>query len=651
MATQRQKMKNCTRLLLVSVTVLSLKLNASAQYYSRQYGSPGTDEIGKVLLPERDNLNNTTGNIFIGGNASGQTLIMKVNQFGQILGQWKFKVGDPGENEELADLRYDRTLTSLIGTGYIPVSGGVFRPYVFRFSLATHTLTWASRFSNTAIFASIIDRGAVASNGTPIIHAFGMMYSGLYAANYFEINLNTGAVIPSSDKVFVASNSLSEHYATEYDYSTGKFFSTGRWGTENTGPSFRPSLFKSNGDGSPIFNRTHLVPANGDSRLYSADIVIDNGGIPSVLTWGDFTGGNTTTNTQFAIARFNPNTGSTTWSSKFNVTSGLPGPGEIAHSMLINGAGNYVVYGYSTVNNAGQPQQLFLTEITPSGAVLWGKTYPAPQFPRSSIGWRSSNELVMLNNSYYLLSAAINGTQRDIQLIRTDLNGDIPGCSSATITIMPTAIAANQAMAWVPNSSINTGALRLPVTTLATVPHLLACPNVPLAASDLDLNATKRGADIELAWDTQEDDVHEFVLSEGTDPDALAPIATFNAKEHSYLRIGIDNRTYYYLVQAIRNDGTVFASEIKRIDASEQYAIRLASTVIQLGEDIKINMDGPANSTAPIRLFDLGGRTLMQTTVSLDASGAATYEWNSASLSSGIYYLSANGSTTKLFIH
>jgi hypothetical protein len=493
---------------------------AQAQFI-RQYGSANSNEFGKTLLPERNAANNLTGNFFLGGTHAGQTLIMRLDPVGNVLGQWVFKVSLANETEDLSELRYDRTLGSLLGCGLIP-NGGVFRSYAFRFNLSTHTLTWAVRFTTSQGVHNLIDRGAITPTGAPYIHAFGMSFepSGIgtnYNSNYFELNLNTGAIIPGSGKMYACSGSLSEHFSTEYDPVSNNFFSTGRWGYTADNSTFRPGIFKSGVNGTKAFSRTMFVSSTSNARLYGWDLVL-NAGVPSVLAMGDFAG-NSPVSTTFAIARLNPSTGAVTWARQFNITAGLPGNAEAAYCMRINNAGNYVVYGHSQTSS----KRLFLLEITPTGTVVWG--WALPSSTSDFIPYRSTNELMELNGSYYVTGATQNGSFNDIRLIRTNLSGDIPNCSGTALTVSSSPLSFSEAIG-TSLSSTNTLQLRNPIVQAASLAGTVVCGTVLAVSPDIQLRAEAAESDILLTWASEIPDAVQFRLYVDRDGSGFQQLAT-----------------------------------------------------------------------------------------------------------------------------
>lgn len=610
--------------------------------YVRQFGTAGVNEVGKTILPERNAANALTGNLYIGGNQGGNTLIMRIDGQGNILGQWAFKVSAAGQSDNLNNLRYDRTRGSLLGCGMIP-SGGTLYPYVFRFNLSTHTVTWANRFTSRGVVQNVIDAGETIG-GVPVIHLFGLTYEpNSYDASYMMMNLNTGVVIPGSERTHRCASTLSEHYATELDPATGLFYSSGRWGYGPASTGYRPNISRASSNGNLQYTRTFLVDSTSQARLYVYDLVL-NGANPSVLVSGCFGCNSITNGMTFAISRHNPFNGGMAWARRFDVTAGMAGPGEVATAMLINAAGNYVVLG----NNTATSQRLFLAEISPTGTVLWAHSFTSTV--RNYISARSTNELVELNGGYYVLATVTNGGDDNILLIKTNTVGQVPGCATTPLTITVSTPTAQQPifpLAGGPNAYQN-------VTPTSVVPNVVGnttCTSILAVEDEIFLEAEADGSLARLHWTSEAPGITGFTLAGGIHPYQLVDLQNHPPTTWQSTHLPVRFGPYYFQVRAHLADGRTLQSSVQRIWTDQVAAMAASSTLLQQGEAVVFHIVGEPSQSASLAIYDMKGQLCARQTGTIDKSGGCEFSIPTAQMSTGVYFAQFGVHTLRFLVY
>lgn len=397
-------------------------LHVNAQSYLKVIGEAGRAEAGFVAHTT------PTGEILLGGNVADSAMVMRIDAEGNVLWSRSFKPQGalPKSVYHLASAPDGTFIGCGNGTtaGNEPQEG-----FHFRMDL-NGNMIWMRNWTDDLIY----NRRMIALNAAEYL-----LFSDRYdlgsptSADVFTARIDAASGnaittsdlldlysdVPYIDDVISVATIGQSHYATNRIFTNGSPLST-----------CRVSVSKYDYFGQHLWTNYLLYPNNVDRRLYPSDIIATNDSL-TIAYFGDING--SSGNFTQGLIRLDT-LGNVAWARDFNVA----GSGQEHGTQVIATSFGYLVAGRTSTSN---PNRLFLQAISPSGALLWTKSYGDLTQPQSLLNFYASNLCEVPGG--FLMTGRVDqgGGDTDILIVRTDENGDIV-CSQvnpigAITTILP----------------------------------------------------------------------------------------------------------------------------------------------------------------------------------------------------------------------
>lgn len=383
-----------------------------SQTYVKVIGQPGRNEAGFVAHQA------PTGEIYIGGSANDSALVQRIDADGNVLWSRTFK--PPGASTKNVVHLTSTSDGDIIGcgTGYLQ---GVEPVEAFHFRMdAAGSIVWLRYWDDPLIYA----RRMIEVNVNEYLLFGG--YSDDTAPTYTDVI--TARIDAGSGDVLWLSDRL-DHYAPAPYLSdlasatriADSFYAACSMFTNGSPVSGRRvGLSRFNLSGLHQETEYLLYPNTQDRRLVASDIIATNDSL-TIAYFGDING--SSNNFSQGLIRMDT-MGTVAWARDFNV-----GGSTMDQSTSVVAAPfGYVIAGRTA---SSTPVRLFLMAVSVSGDLLWTKTYGAPGQAQTLEAVFASN-LAFLGDGF-LLTGTVDqgGGERDLLLIRTDINGDV-ACSEVT---------------------------------------------------------------------------------------------------------------------------------------------------------------------------------------------------------------------------
>ncbi len=320
--------------------------------YIKTLGGAQASDAANVIIPAND------GDFFIGGNRADSALIVKITPEGSPVWSRTFKFTN--KNDEIYDMLLDSD-NQLVAIGYGNTNNDA-DCFAFRYDYANDDIEWVrtmpspdqSRFWGVAekgVGDDFIVTGQTAVVGSPGLgcDAFVMELARNSGTVNWMRNYNLGSCESAAD-VKIDGNTI---------LITGRFNNAGGGTSE-----MRGSLTRLDFSGNEIWSRLYLVPTNAIARLYSTDILVENGNIISV-SHGDISG---TSVSAVAIQFYSTDSdGNIQWAREFDI----PGGNSERVTDLLSVPDGFLISGYYTQGN----EQAFIIKTDKQGQLLWAKSY------------------------------------------------------------------------------------------------------------------------------------------------------------------------------------------------------------------------------------------------------------------------------------
>lgn len=383
-----------------------------SQTYVKVIGQPGRNEAGFVAH------RSPTGEVYIGGSANDSALVQRIDADGNVLWSRTFKPnGQYRKNIVHISSASDGGIIGC-GTGYVP-TGEPVEGFHFRMDASGNVL-WVRHWDDPSVY----ERRIVEVSATEYV-----MFGGVFdpnSANFSDVitaridaasgdiawlsaRLDQYAPVPYIGDMASATRVGDAFYASCSLFTNGSPLSTRRVG-----------LSKFALDGQHISTQYFLYPNTQDRRLVTTDVISTNDSL-TLAYFGDING--SSTNFTQGLIRMDT-LGNVAWARDFNVG----GSGMEQNTKVVAAPFGYVIAGRTM---ATIPVRLFLMAVSVSGDLLWTKTYGAATQAQTLESLFASN-LVSLGDGF-LLTGTVDqgGGERDLLLIRTDINGDV-ACAEVT---------------------------------------------------------------------------------------------------------------------------------------------------------------------------------------------------------------------------
>ncbi|MCB9282973.1 MAG: gliding motility-associated C-terminal domain-containing protein [Lewinellaceae bacterium] len=329
-----------------------------ATTYVRSLGDLGPEQ-GRRIIPEPG------GGFLLGGSKGDSCMIALLDSDGHPIWQRTIK-GTSFPNERISDLLIDSD-QQLIGTATATSGVNTTANFIFKYDYQNDALHWLWAPTtvpfNTASLLSIQEAapggnyliaGQTAPNSNPGSGCDGVL---------MELDRNTGAQVwirnyhlgscETFSKIVVHANTI---------YATGRYNFAGG-GLDK----MRAGVSQLDLAGNELWSRLYLVDVNTNARLYSADMVIDNGLV--IPSFGDMNG---TSANDVELQLFKTDySGNILWAQQFDI----PGGSTERFARLVNLPDGYLALG--TYNISGNDDALFLLKTDKNGVLQWSKRYGA----------------------------------------------------------------------------------------------------------------------------------------------------------------------------------------------------------------------------------------------------------------------------------
>ncbi|HKK78870.1 MAG TPA: hypothetical protein VJ933_04545, partial [Phaeodactylibacter sp.] len=363
-------------------------------------GSPEFSEEGRCIVPATD------GGFYIGGSRNGESLIIKIDDNENVVWERVFSFsGATGPEEKVFHLLEDGPF--LVGTTWLGQTSQ--DHYLFKYNYDTDNFVWLRRISNSSYNRTF---DIINLPGTPHYTLIGDRHENdTYGCDmtYLEIDKNAGTLLTS--RRFSLGSCEVGVDAVLYD---NQIFITGRYNAFGGGSNgMRPAITSLTLNGMENWTRLHLINTNTDARLYSREIIEDDGFLV-VCGMGDIDG--TSTIDQESFIYKTDSNGEMIWATIIDVPEGNR---EVLKSVVEQEDG-YLAFGQFTPVNGG-PRKMLLVKVDKAGNLSWSKTlednldFLAPQ----------KNGATHSNGFSYLLATQNDGSDSDIALLKISNTGEL----------------------------------------------------------------------------------------------------------------------------------------------------------------------------------------------------------------------------------
>ena len=331
-----------------------------ATTFVKQLGDLGP-ELGQRIIPEPG------GGFLLGGRIGDSSMVALLDADAHPIWERTIK-GTPLENEHITDLLIDSD-QFLIGTGTAISAINTTANFVFKYDYQNDVLIWLWQTDTTSFpsgrFLSIQEiapggnylvAGQTSPNNTPGAGCDGVLMAlDRNTGNQVWINNYHLGSCETFSKILVHANTI---------YATGRYNFAGG-GTNK----MRPGISQLDLNGNELWSRLYLVDVatNFNARLYSVDLVVDNGLV--IPSFGDMNG---TSATDVELQLFKTDyTGNVLWAKVFDI----PGGNSERFFRLLNLPDGYLALG--TYNISGDDDALFLLKTDKNGDLQWARQYGA----------------------------------------------------------------------------------------------------------------------------------------------------------------------------------------------------------------------------------------------------------------------------------
>lgn len=382
--------------------------------YIKVFGSLIKDEMGFSLAASLDKKS-----IYVGGIKGDSAVLLKVNTSGEIQWTRTFDVV-PGRQDFIYKVLVDQDgMIGVSGIAGTQLSGGTV--FAFRYDPDNNIILWAQELISTSTNFNLgmIEKGP---GGNYLVTN---NPSSPNNAELVELDKNTGQVVTSFSRHY---NLGSSETIYDMEYYDDKIYGACRFTDGGTVAEMRNTLMRLDPtDGSVEWMKLGHKPASQTARLYGLDLAITDGDIFSIMVGDD----NSTTisgTSEVFIQRTSLN-GDLKWIKKYE----LPGTNDWADEIIASQGGLVVL-----ARNRVAPSDLQLFKIDYNGDVLWARQYDYSHNDNAVSLGSIQSQLIEADGHYYFTAFAEEGSNSDMILVRTDLEGKIGDtCAVSTSIVIP----------------------------------------------------------------------------------------------------------------------------------------------------------------------------------------------------------------------
>jgi hypothetical protein len=146
-----------------------------------------------------------------------------------------------------------------------------------------------------------------------------------------------------------------------------------------------------------------------------------------------------------------------------------------------------------------------------------------------------------------------------------------------------------------------------------------------------------------LAWEvSQEINISRYEIERSPDGNSfqgIGQVRAANATAYSYSDASIDNRSYYYRLKSVDQDGRITYSAVVLIQRTAKQVLQVAGNPFT--NAININLNLARNSKAQISLYDAGGKLIRRERIDIGAGQSSYSIQNLGGLPAGSYFIEA----------
>lgn len=369
------------------------------QYSFTTYGTANMDEVGQRMLALPN------GHLILASNQNGDIILAELDtDLNQV---WQEKIAFSALPEYITDLQLDSD-NNLLGVGHTDNIGQI-DAFAFKFDLQTQSVVWSKKISaNTPRLYTLMEKepggnyqifGQTQQNSSPGLGCDAAM---------IELDRATGEQVWAKNYVLGSCETFVKTIRVD-----DALYSTGRYNFAGGGTSrMRPGISKLSDDGTLLWSRLYLVSTQTDARLYSTDIVEDEGHFLIPVN-GDKSG-TSTSEPNFFLFKIDAD-GNLQWAKEYEV---MKGHTVRTYNMLKLSDGYLLLGTYFT----GNVQKSFLIKTDKNGSLLWSKSYGGP-------GAAIASEIKMIDDAIYILGGtdSFGAGGLDVFLAKLNQDGEIEG--------------------------------------------------------------------------------------------------------------------------------------------------------------------------------------------------------------------------------
>jgi gliding motility-associated-like protein len=382
----------------VQVSTASVGSSCNPSYlYSM--GSPEFSEEGHCIIQSND------GGFFVGGSREGESLLMKLDGDGKLLWERTFSLaGILSPSERIFNMIEDGTY--LIGSCWlIPEQDH----YLFKYNYHNDTFEWIRKISNASYNYTF---EIINLPSSPNYILIGDTHDNTPEGcdmTFIELDKNTGMYIHGQRYTLGSCE-----FGVDAVVYNSHIYVTGRYNAFLSGnQGMRPAITELELDGTENWSRLYLVNPSTDARLYSREIIEDDGTL-IVCGRGDIDGVSGTDWQGFIYKT--DISGSIEWATIVDV----PGGQSEELSAIVEQEDGYLAYGSFTAINGGNKKML-LVKVDKAGILQWSKTLEdGLEFtnPRRSGATHK-------NGFTYLLGTQSDNSDSNIALLKISTAGEL----------------------------------------------------------------------------------------------------------------------------------------------------------------------------------------------------------------------------------
>lgn len=457
-------------------------VDSHAQTFIKRFGSASTDEGGCAVTTVPD------GRIVVGGYRGDSAMIAMFSGAGEV--QWMRTFRTASSHPDLVNHVSISDDGHIIGCGYS--AGG--DPVAFRGSFAfkadlSGNVVWIRCddgdkpiFANALLSASANEYVLIQTTHSTSPPTFNDAVSQ-------GLEPSSGTITWTSPGLdYVPDNSYIDDTYSAAVGSNGQYYTTGRIYMDGSDPgSMRPYISKFSQEGTHLWSKYHLVPSDGQARIYGSDIIYDHDSL-TVCYLGDIAG----QSSQFTIGLYRTDSsGTVAWSRHLNMPSYSS---ELCFKVLAMPYG-YLLSGYA-INGT---RDMFVIAVSHQGELLWAKGYGDP-LSNEDLRYVYGKHATMIDGDDVVVTGRreLNGND-DLLLIRMDEHGEVACGGLYDVTVIQTQAATFSANLAPEGQPITVGTIPISGFSTSTLSDDCSDPGQFLgpdltACSSFELDATIPGA-------------------------------------------------------------------------------------------------------------------------------------------------------------